>query len=531
MSHTRKREISNVWKYFTKASDAATSAVCKSCDAKISRGGKNASVKGFSTSNLWNHLKRWHSEEIETETDNSQYRCESVPPPKKQATIIQILENSKKYAVDDNRAKEITRLIAEEICVDMEPLNHVNKIGFQRLMTKLCPRYEMVSRTHLTQTILPDMCDRVQSKIKLELNSITHLCITSDMWTSDSSSNINDFISITAHGLNSSFELKNFYLEVMPFEGESHSGELISQNLCQAFNKWEIVEKVRLAVTDNARNVVNAINNIPNVEHFSCMAHSLQLVLQDALFKQNEVKDMVSIARKIVGHFSHSTKAIKKLRAVQEEYNVPTHVLIQDVPTRWDSTYLMLDRLNEQRIAIQAVLPQLNVPVSSASELNTQQWILIEQVVKILKYFNDVTKALSENDVTLADAIPLANSLFKALEGVQSENPTVHILTENLKLHLNDRLGNLEEIEKCILATALDPRYKLRTFRIQNTITKTKALLYSGAEAIPEPKVYESEAFSSDVQPSTSSGIWSICQQIIENVEGDEPLAIFASKC
>jgi len=527
MPHKSKRESSDIWKYFTKTSATAATATCKFCNASISRGGKNASIKGFSTSNLWNHLKRSHSEEID-KANSTESTCEPGPPIKKQATIPHIFENSKKYAVDDIRAKEITRLIAEEICIDMEPLNHVNKIGFQRLIKKLCPRYEIVSRTHLTQTVLPDMYSRVKSKIKLQLNDITNLCITSDLWTSDSSSQINDFISVTAHGLNNNFELKNVCLEVMPFDGESHTAENISANLYQVLTAWDITKQVKIFVTDNARNIVNAIKNLENVDHFPCLAHSLQLVLCDALFEQSAVKDMVGISRKIVGHFSHSTNAMKKLQVAQEEHNVPHHVLIQDVSTRWDSTYLMLNRLNEQRIAVQAVLPNLNVPLSR--DLNTQQWILLGEVVKILKYFEDVTKALSEDGVTLADAIPLVNSLFKALEGMHSENSDVCILTQNLKFSFNERLGHLEKNDNCVLATALDPRYKFRIFRKQNTTIKTKTLLYTAAQEIQKTEVLGNEApSSSEVQPSTSSGIWSICQEIIENVECDEPLAAYAS--
>lgn len=274
---------------------------------------------------------------------------------------------------------------------------------------------------------------------------------------------------------------------------------------------------------------MNAIRNLQNFDHFPCMAHSLQLVLCDALFEQSAVKDMVNISRKIVGHFNHSTNAMKKLQEAQEEHNVPRHVLIQDVSTRWDSTYFMLNRLNEQRIAVQAVLPNLNIPLH---DLNTQQWILLAEVVKILKYFEDVTNALSEDDATLADAIPLVNSLFKALEGVHSKNSNVCFLIQNLKSSLNARLGNIEENDNCLLATVLDPRYKLRTFRIANTTTKTKALLYTAAQEIQQTELLEKEATSSssDVEPSTSSGIWSICQQIIEDVESDEPLAGFASK-
>jgi hypothetical protein len=38
--------------------------------------------------------------------------------------------------------------------------------------------------------------------------------------------------------------------------------------------------------------------------------------------------------------------------------------------------------------------------------------ILVEQVVQILVYFEDVTKALSKDAITLSDAIPLKKNIY-----------------------------------------------------------------------------------------------------------------------
>jgi hypothetical protein len=149
------------------------------------------------------------------------------------------------------------------------------------------------------------------------LNKIPYIVITTDLWTSDSSSNINDFISFTAHGINQNFETQNFCLEVMPF------GENIAHNLNLAMLKWEINNKVVAVVTDNARNIVNAIKELQSLEHISCMVHTVQLVLHDGLLEQAAVKEVITISRKIIGHFSHSTKAAKMLLEAQTTYNIP----------------------------------------------------------------------------------------------------------------------------------------------------------------------------------------------------------------
>jgi hypothetical protein len=66
---------------------------------------------------------------------------------------------------------------------------------------------------------------------------------------------------LTAHGINQNFETQNFCLE-MPFECDSHSGENLAHNLNLAVLKWEINNKVVAVVTDNARNIVNALKEL-----------------------------------------------------------------------------------------------------------------------------------------------------------------------------------------------------------------------------------------------------------------------------
>ena len=50
---------------------------------------------------------------------------------------------------------------------------------------------------------------------------------------------------------------------------------------------------------------------------------------------------LTAVCRKIVGHFKHSVVAMGVLREKQQSTNIAQHVLIQDIATRWNSTYLM----------------------------------------------------------------------------------------------------------------------------------------------------------------------------------------------
>ncbi|CAG4958463.1 unnamed protein product [Colias eurytheme] len=335
--------------------DNESKARCRYCARELSRGGKNASIKGFTTTALWTHVKRFQEKELHVciNTVNETSTEVEVTPAKKQASLKEIWEKRTTYENDDPRAVKITYLIAEQVCLDMEPLNLVNKKGYRRLLSELVPRYNIISRTHLTEKILPDINERVKIKLKEQLTKTPYLSVTTDMWTSDASSQVNDFISLTGHGVNEDFQLKSYCLEVFPFEGDSHSGENIANNMHMMFLEWQLVGKVAAVVTDNIRNMVKANDELDlGLKHISC--------------------------------------------------------LVRDVETRWDSTYQMLKRLHEQRIAIQDVLPSLP---NCRHEITARQWAFMSHLIDTLANFEEATKELSKESMTLSQAIPIVRSL------------------------------------------------------------------------------------------------------------------------
>jgi len=95
---------------------------------------------------------------------------------------------------------------------------------------------------------------------------------------------------------------------------------------------------------------------------------------------------LAAAARKLVGHFKHSSNAMAALKQMQKHTNIPENHLIQDVTTRWDSTYQMFELLEEQRWTIYAVL--FDDTVSSADYkhlyLKDDQWVM-GQMVKTLQ--------------------------------------------------------------------------------------------------------------------------------------------------
>ena len=107
-------------------------------------------------------------------------------------------------------------------------------------------------------------------------------------------------------------------------------------------------------VRDNGANMVLGVSLVgwPGIP---CFGHTLQLCVEAGL-NLAMVSKLTGAARKFVGHFKHSSLAMSALKEKQKTLNIPEHALIQNVVTRWNSTYFMLERLLEQRWAIYGVL-------------------------------------------------------------------------------------------------------------------------------------------------------------------------------
>jgi len=61
--------------------------------------------------------------------------------------------------------------------------------------------------------------------------------------------------------------------------------------------------------------------------------------------------------------------------------------LIQDEPTRWNSTLYMLIRLKEQRLAMTSYGGQYNITLPTVS-----QWDLIDKAITALQPIEDITQ-------------------------------------------------------------------------------------------------------------------------------------------
>lgn len=73
--------------------------------------------------------------------------------------------------------------------------------------------------------------------------------------------------------------------------------------------------------------------------HVRCVAHILNLVVQDGL---TEIKPMIDDIKESFRFINHSEGRLKKFSEIVQSLGVSVRKLIIDCRTRWNSTYEML---------------------------------------------------------------------------------------------------------------------------------------------------------------------------------------------
>lgn len=193
--------------------------------------------------------------------------------------------------------------------------------------------------------------------------------------------------------------------------------------------------------------------------HYRCIAHIINLAVSEALKKLKlsirEVHDMVLTVRS-------STKRSEKFKQIQkdmiEEFEIildKPYELVEPVDTRWNSTYLMLERV----LMLRDVIVRATSLMTELADFRYIDFGLIETVTTFLKPFYDVTKLLSyEKKVTLSLVSSLIPRLIQHSEQTYDES-----CISNAAREARDKLNwysSYTDRPVIVLATILDPRIK-----------------------------------------------------------------------
>ena len=201
--------------------------------------------------------------------------------------------------------------------------------------------------------------------------------------------------------------------------------------------------KIVAIVIDSGANITSAIEKFPaSIQKLPCAGHRINLCVND-LFKEKKIKtvknninnheqifvktfnaegkfsqmeiskteatiiedsnniklilgDLISKCRHLVGSFRHSGNLKNKLQEQQILLNYETKKrLVQDVATRWNSLYDMLDSICINKSALIAMQYMPTCSIISEYIPTNSEFFLIDELCNLLKPMKELTKLLS----------------------------------------------------------------------------------------------------------------------------------------
>ncbi|KOS39661.1 hypothetical protein ACN38_g9487 [Penicillium nordicum] len=254
-------------------------------------------------------------------------------------------------------------------------------------------------------------------------------------------------MAITGYFIDADWVYREVLLGFKPLHG-THSGVNLSTAVIQTVTQHEIENRIFALTTDNASNnktlvdaLQQSLSNTRDIDiiRIPCLAHVIQLSLNQLLDRlkavpQNETTEtkwteqQVTLARANTKKrdISHTLKRIRALAVyiraspqrrcsfIALQPSGQGIMLLQDVKTRWNSTYLMLRRAKRLRVFIIQFCDQFN---EQDFALDDDQWRQIDYLLCLTKPFFDYTLALSKTrDVTSHLVFEIYNLLFEHIE-------------------------------------------------------------------------------------------------------------------
>lgn len=351
------KKTSVYWNYFSKLTkeNGEKYAVCN-LNKENSDELCKTELKLNNTSCLKYHINSMHSS-IAATIDNNDSPVKIFKLSIKERLLC---SNKERYRADSEKHEELTELILNFIIKTKQSISILENADFLKMLAGFDNRYICPTRQFFTSDLIPRKYQEVKCKIQLKLQNANAICITTDGWQSVAN---DSYLSVTSHFIEYKVErdsadliMKNITIGLKHVP-ESHKSNYLADNLLEIFQKWCIKDKITYIVCDGAANMVHMFEYLKKYERFYCFGHLLNLVVKNNLTKCNEVNETLSRCRQFVGLFKHSSLLTAQLYDSFKLFNNNKGQMVsQDVPTRWNSSFIMMKSILNAQDSLRQVL-------------------------------------------------------------------------------------------------------------------------------------------------------------------------------
>jgi hypothetical protein len=402
-----KKRSALCWNFFYPPEGVPTHLQCYVCKCLIKYNSK-------SSTNLTEHCKKSHQSLYQSFVDakeGSSITASTCQPQQK------LLGFPKAHRFD----KEVTtRRLTEWIIMDTQAFVVAENPSFIRFIASLNPDFKLLKGDAIKDRVLA-MYRECKESMKQVLNRHTgKFSFTTDIWTSPSSV---AFLCVTAHFIDSDWKLVSYILAFRHIPGE-HTGVRISALFQEILAEFSLTNRVLCVTLDNASNNDTFISDLvekgclyDNQCQIRCFAHVLNLAAKDSL---GEFSDKIGPLRSAVKATRYSTKKLERLELLCSQESPPVTFVkpVLDVPTRWSSTFDMLERALQLRVPLCKLFLEMNAQPSELDDgpppfFSPAEWTTYEYLCEYLEPFKDITVECSgQNHVSFTTVLPLYNVLL-----------------------------------------------------------------------------------------------------------------------
>lgn len=253
-------------------------------------------------------------------------------------------------------------------------------------------------------------------KVGKEFKGAFHITFTIDCWTDDFQHN--NYVTITAHFIDSSWRLRSFVLCTEIMEG-SVTGEALSEKLEKARRKFGLTETTFTMVSDQGANILRA-GRISDWHHVTCFAHKLNLCLtKNGLDATPGWSSLLKKCKDIVCEFRFKSQDVRNKQkelldfmenVVEDDHNyynitfeVGTTSLKRPIKTRWNSICTMVESIVENKSVIEDLLRDYG---KANLIFRTSEMTALKMLLEFLQPFKLVTNRLQ------ADLYPTISQIW-----------------------------------------------------------------------------------------------------------------------
>ena len=391
---------------------------CKQSARKISR-------KDRTTSNIRHHLKSAHGIQ------------EGTPPAASHNTLEKYSQPSPRPRCSAVFAATLNNLITQFFVSNCLPFNVATTDSYRSLFKFATGEsYDPPKRTKLTATA-DSLYNTMVEVLAADVKDNT-ISITTDAATLD---NGHSYITITAHYITQAMQMRDVTLMVQKMTG-SHTGDYVSELLDLTVTAWNAEERCLAVVTDNGANFVRGARLANTVQdELRCACHTLQLALKDGVAGEATLKQLCLDAQHVVVTIRRSQLLTDELHDIQkieiaaasvdelpgdEEEKSPVRALklALNVPTRFNSLWILLSRLLQVKSAVQTVC-RTRAALFDGKVLTPSQW---ETMAELLQILTPVRELCDDLETSLRPSVSLLIPLTMQLCQLLGE------LHPNLKL-------------------------------------------------------------------------------------------------